>query len=305
MKRLIVVAMLLSGACTRTPAPAESYIASDETAAMLLELKPGDGHDVKGTISVVGTDEGGKLKSGTRTFSGTMDGKALNLSVENGNGVTLATGIKTDEGFELTFLNNGTSAKMLFRPQPAEQFPKLVDQFRQHSAEQKQAAQQEALLAVQQKTLSVDQDSINQIATDLNAKAQAVADATLRVQAVAQSYAGASTQTARLRTAEAIATARLGRDDYRVDQISFAREQIGDGAKANHDAVADLAARLRDATARHEADGAGAEQLCQSKPALDCSGVASAMARYRRNAAQLIDAVAKETTAFEHRKSQL
>src|SRR3954462_11774563 len=233
MKRLIVVAMLLSGACTRTSAPAESYIASDDTAAMLLELKPGDGHDVKGTISVVGTDEGGKLKSGTRTLSDTMDGKALNLSVENGNGVTLATGIRTSEGFELTFLNNGTSAKMLFRPQPAEQFPKLVDQFRQHSAEQKQAAQQEALLAVQQRALSVDQDSINRLAADLNAKAQAVADATLRVQAVAQSYAGASAQTARLRTAEAIAFARLGRDDYRVDQISFAREQIGDGAKAN------------------------------------------------------------------------
>jgi hypothetical protein len=299
MKRLIVIAILLSSACARTPASTEtSYIASDDTAAMLLELKPGDGHEVKGTLSVVGTAGGGKLTSGRRTFSGTMDGKAVNLSVENGTGVTLATGLITGDGLELTFLNDGVSAKMLFRPEPAEQFPKLVDQFRQRSAEQRQAAQQDARLAIQQKALLADQDGINRIAADLNAKAQAVADAAAQVRAVAQSYTAVAAQTARLRSAEASASERLGDDDYRVGQFTLAREQIGDRAKSNHQAVFDLIARARDATARHEADVAGADQLCATKPGLDCSPVDRAIASYRRSLGQLFDAARSEAATF-------
>ncbi|HEY1604501.1 MAG TPA: hypothetical protein VGF77_02775 [Allosphingosinicella sp.] len=306
MKRLIVIAILLSGACTRTPAPAESsYIASDDTAAMLLEMKPGEGHEVKGTLSVVGTEAGGKLTSGSRTFSGTIDGKAVNLSLENGTGITLATGVMTGDGLELTFLNNGVSAKMLFKPEPAEQFPKLVDQFRRRSAEQKQAVQQDALLAIQQKALSADQDGINRIAADLNAKAQAVADAATQVRAVAQSYAAMTVQTARLRTAEASAAQRLGPDDYRVGQFTLAREQMGDRAKNNHQAVFDLMARAREATARHEADVAGADQLCRAKSALDCSGVDSAILSYRRNVAELFEAARSEAAAFAQRRSEL
>ncbi|HEX4738687.1 MAG TPA: hypothetical protein VH331_14110 [Allosphingosinicella sp.] len=51
--------------------------------------------------------------------------------------------------------------------------------------------------------------------------------------------------------------------------------------------------------------GPGRNSFANQNPRSIGSGVASAMARYRRNAAQLIDAVAKETAAFEQRKSQL
>lgn len=302
---VIVTGLLLSAGCASSGATGGTYIATNDDVALMIELQPEKDAEVTGAITLVGVDPKGALISARRSLSGTVSGDTLNLNIENGSGLTIATGTKVEEGLDLTMLHDGTSEHYIFKRQSPEQFPKIVADFRVRAATQKQAAQQASLDVIKEKALAGYQDRINSIAAEVTKGAEGVSDATSRINSAAQSYLPVSIKIARLRSAEKATSSRFGSDDYRVGQLTLTREQESDSAKTNHEAVSDLVARLREATARHETDAATASELCRVNTALDCHILNAAMNAYRVNAREFFDSVTKETTAFERGKAYL
>ena len=219
--------------------------------------------------------------------------------------MTIATGTKVDENLDLTLLHDGTSERYTFKRQSPEQFSKIVADFRVRAAALKQAAQEASLNVVQQKALAGYQDRINRIAAEVTNRTESVTEATARLNTAAQSYLPVSRQVARLRSAENAASYRLGSDDYRTSQIALARGQATDAAQADHDAVADLVDRLREAIHRHETDVASSNELCRANRALDCRNLNDAMKAYRVNSTTFLAAVAREGAAFQRHKGDL
>lgn len=302
---MIVTSFMLTAGCAGSGATTGTYIATDDNAALMVEIQTGKDSEVSGAITLVGVDPRGALISGKRPFSGTIQGDTLNLNIENGLGLTIATGTKIDEGLDLTLLHDGTSERYTFKRQQPDQFPKIVADFRVRAASQKQAVQQASLDVIKQKALVGYQDRINSIAAEVTKGADSITDATSRVNSAAQSYLPVSIKVSRLRSVEKATSSRFGSDDYRVGQLSLTREQESDSAKTNHEAVSGLVARLHEATARHETDAATANELCRGNTWLDCHILIAAMNAYRLNAREFFDSVAKETTAFEREKPYL
>ena len=56
-----------------------TYIATDDNAALMIELQRGKDTEVSGAVTLVGVDPGGALISGRRPFSGSVSGNTLNL----------------------------------------------------------------------------------------------------------------------------------------------------------------------------------------------------------------------------------
>ena len=88
----IVAGAGLLAACSAQPRAGGTYIASDADGALMVQFTSVHDGQVNGTISLVGAADDGKNVAGTRPFSGTIEGKALNLSIESGTGVGLGTG---------------------------------------------------------------------------------------------------------------------------------------------------------------------------------------------------------------------
>lgn len=83
---LVAIAMLAG--CSRGSAKLGSYIASDDDTAFMVQIASIEDGRVSGSVSVVTSDDNGKTTAVTRPMSGTIEGDALNLSVENGTGLS-------------------------------------------------------------------------------------------------------------------------------------------------------------------------------------------------------------------------
>lgn len=300
-----IVSLLLLAGCVGASNPTGTYIANDEAGGVMVQIKTAEDDTVTGTFTAAMLDAAGDIQAGARSFSGTVEGNALNFSIENGTGVSLATGFSTSDGLELTILSNGGSQKLILKKATVGEFPKIAANLRIRAAALKQAAEGKALATVQRKALSSAQDRINSVANDISAKAQAVANGIDQIERIVASYAAAATRADRLRGAQSVATRKLGSDDYRVDQISFAREQNADVARSDHESVQDALERLETALVRHEADATAVRKLCIANSSLNCAALDAALNVYRRHAQEFRIAAANERTAFAQRRPRL
>ena len=302
---LLTAGLLLMAGCAGSSNPTGTYLTSDEAGGVMIQMKSAKDDTVSGTFTAALLDERGDVQAGARSFSGTVEGNALNLNIENGTGVSLASGFTTSDGLELTILSNGKSQKLILTKGTTAEFPKIVANLRTRAAELKQVTEEQALAVVQHKALNSAQDRINSVANSISIKAQTVANGVAQIERIVASYAVAATRTDRLRAAQSVATRKLGSDDYRVDQISFAREQNADAARSDHESVQDALERLDAAVVRHETDATAVRQLCIANSSLNCTVLDSALNTYRRHAQEFRLAAAKERTAFARRKLHL
>ena len=308
MKAILAGAMLACSiivpGCSRDAGVVGSYIGGDASARMMLQIASVKDHDVRGKLIAVITDRTGKVTAVDKAVEGTIEAGAVNLNLETGAGLSLLTGKMTDDGLELTMFVGNTSQKLAFVRSDPNEFAGLVDGVRKSAAQIKQASAQEAARQTGLRRAAVDQARIDAFSTDMAARSDRLADSTLRIGALSSGYRSTAAQAARLAGQRATLAAGAGDGDYRLDQISWARERNSDAAATRHDTVTDALKSLAPVVSQHEADAASMMALCQGNHDLDCSRVGPVMSTYRMRVAAFREAGQREQSIYATERSK-
>ena len=290
--------------CSRDAGVVGSYIGGDASARMMLQIASVKDHDVRGKLIAVITDRTGKVTAVDKAVEGTIEAGAVNLNLETGAGLSLLTGKMTDDGLELMMFVGNTSQKLAFVRSDPNEFAGLVDGVRKSAAQIKQASAQEAARQTGLRRAAVDQARIDAFSTDMAARSDRLADSTLKIGALSGGYRSTAAQAARLAGQRATLAAGAGDGDYRLDQISWARERNSDAAATQHDTVTDALKSLAPVVAQHEADAASMMALCQGNHDLDCSRVGPVMSTYRIRVAAFREAGQREQSIYATERSK-
>jgi len=134
--RLLALSFVLLG-CSGPTSSAGTYITQAPGFVMMLQIEPGSGDKIDGTISSVQVLSNGEISALRKPISGTIDDKAVNFSIiyPPGNDPTSVpvTGIMTDQGLELTFFVHGHSTSATFRKGKAEEFSAIAQSIQNQS----------------------------------------------------------------------------------------------------------------------------------------------------------------------------
>jgi hypothetical protein len=299
------LALALSlAACSNQSSAIGSYIASDPSAAVMVQITSLEGHNIGGYFSLVSAEEGGKVEAGRRPFSGTIEDGALNLSVENGTGVSLVTGHLDGGNLQLTFFNNGASTKLTFEKSDAAKFDQTATRVREAAAGDLQ--QMQAVAAAQQNIShrSDQQKSIDRLTSLLEATTTSLAENTRKIPLAIAAYhtAGAKTQT--LQQARAGLSAASYDSEYKSSQIEYAidgmKNQV-EQAHANLSQMAETLSRVRQSK-HDEADTMFSQ--CQADSLLNCNGLRVSLSKFDAATAEFQGNFAREQAAFQEFKGR-
>lgn len=186
---VISVTAVLLAACSTDPAGVGSYVASEQDGAMMVQITAIDDGRVTGTLSMVSANSQGKTSAVTRPLSGTLEGEALNLTIDNASGPSLITGTLDGDALRLTFFGRENSSEVVFTRSDAEKFNALVADTRQQAAATKlgleaDAAQQDRITRRAKTQAAIDRD-----ADRLLAKAQELSEKLKRLDVITPSTA--------------------------------------------------------------------------------------------------------------------
>lgn len=298
---LLAVAASLAG-CSGESGIRGSYINHDDSSgALLVQIDDVHDHNVNGTISIVGTDAKGGIVSRRTPLSGTTDGKALNLTMENGTGSGMVTGTVVPAGLQLTLLGNGQSVRLLFKRADPAEFDKIVSDVRTQATQARQETAAATIEEEHTKELANIQRAIESAADRLLFDARAVSEKSRQVENVIDGYPRFTARAAQLRAA-------AKQVDPRSD-ITGRLDDIRWRLNANRDTVADAhsdsQAAIRDLEGSNAGDVNKANQLlqeCQTDRRLNCTRLAGALNAYATSAAGLRASVGRETAAFESQR---
>jgi hypothetical protein len=304
--RVLWISLLaaLLASCTGEAGVRGSYINHDESgAAFLVQIDEVHDHNVNGTISFVGADATGKILSTRTPLSGTIDGNAVNLTIENGMGSGMATGTVVRAGLQLTLLGNGQSMRLLFRRADPAEFDKIVTGVRAKATQARQDAATAAIEDAHTKELTNVQRNIESAADRLFADAQGASEKSRQIENVIAGYPRFTARAAQLRAAARQVDPRndlTGRlDDIRW-RLSANRETVSGAHSDAQDAVRDL-------DRSNAGDVSRANQLfaeCQADRRLNCTRLAGALNAYNTSVARLRAAVGREGSAFEAQRAR-
>jgi hypothetical protein len=297
----LLAALLAS--CSGESGVRGSYINHDETgAAFLVQIDDVHDQNVNGTISFVGADATGKILSTRTPLSGTIDGKAVNLTIENGMGSGMATGTVVPAGLQLTLLANGQSMRLLFKRADPAEFDKIVTDVRAKATQARQDTATAAIEDAHTKELANIQRNIESAADRLFADAQGASEKALHVENVIAGYPRFTARAAQLRAA--------ARQVDPHNDLTGRFDDIRWRLSANRDTVSgahsDAQAAVRDLDGSNAGDVSRANQLlaeCQIDRRLNCKRLAGALNAYNSNVAGLRAAVGREGSAFEAQRA--
>jgi hypothetical protein len=280
-----------------------SYINHDDSSsAFLVQIDDVHDRNVNGTISIVGTDAKGQIVSRRIPVSGTVEGKALNLTFENGTGSGMATGTVVPAGLQLTLLGNGQSMRLLFKRADPAEFDKIVSDVRTKAAQARQDIAAAAIDDEHTKELASVQRNIESAADRLLADAQIANEKSRQVENVISGYPRFTARAAQLRAAARQVDAR--------NDISGRLDDIRWRLSANRDIVAnahsDSQAAVGDLEGSNASDVNRANQLigeCDTDRRLNCARLAGALNAYSTSAAGVRAAVGREGSAFESQQA--
>lgn len=294
----IVVSAAVLSACSAQPAGVGSYIASDPDYAMMIQITSNDAGRVNGSLSVVASDENGKTHAVARPFSGTLEKDALNLSIENGQGVSLATGILDGKNLKLTFFNNGGSNQIAFVKKDASEFDKLVGNTRVRSAEKQQeietAAAQRDRMAQRSKT----QKSIDEFTDRVLAKASELRDKTKKLDVVIAGYQAAGSRIGKMQAAKRNLNANSDEGAYRASSIEYDIDGISSDVTAMHGDVKSYAKELSGFIGETTSQSSSLFAECNADPLLNCSRLGEAMALMMTRNREFLGGLTRENAAF-------
>lgn len=293
----VVFAGLLAG-CSSQPDAMGSYVTSDGESVMMVRLTSVSDGQVSGTISVVATDEEGKNQAGTRPLYGTIEGNALNLSIEGGNGVAMATGTIEDENLHLTMFGNGGSTRLTLAKSDTEEFNELANTSRVRAAEKKHEIESVAALRGEVEQRSKSQKAIDAFADSTFANASEVLEKSRKIEVVIAGYRATRDRTGRMQTAKRGIDAQSYEGSYRVSQIDYQIDSLSNGMETTHAEVRTYMQNLRDRMG--EATSKSAQHLaeCQADQMLNCARLAASMITLQTRYQQFRRDYARENAAF-------
>jgi hypothetical protein len=299
---VLAVAASLAG-CSGESGIRGSYLNHDDSSgALLVQIDDVHDHNVNGTISIVGTDAKGQIISRRTPLSGTIDGKALNLSMENGTGSGMVTGTVVPTGLQLTLLGNGQSMRLLFKRADPAEFDRIVSDVRTKATQARQETAAAVIEEEHTRELTNIQRAIESTADRLLFDARAVSEKSRQVENVIAGYPRFTARAAQLRAAAKQVDPRndmTGRlDDIRW-RLSANRDTVTDAHSGSQAAVRDL-------EGPSTGDVDRANQFlgeCQTDRRLNCTHLATALNAYATSAAGLRASVARETAAFESQRA--
>ena len=299
---LIVTAATLSS-CSKTSGLIGSYIDADYgDGVMMVQIDSVDHRDVHGTVSLATFDNSGVVHSSRVPISGTVEGKALNLSVENGAGTTVLNGTIVPVGLDLTGMGNGHSIRFLFKRKDASEFNLALEKLRTQSAQSQQEGQAAAFKAESAARGVQLQSQINGHIDQLLSDAEAITAKTRQLDNAIVYYQRISARNAQLRAT----AARLGSDDA-TGRTADAESRVDGNRNLAANAHDQMRSFWQNVQGQSEANLRRASDFmaeCQSNSRLSCSRLASAVAEYSNSVSELRTAVGRETAAYDSQRTR-
>jgi hypothetical protein len=281
---LATVTMLV--ACSSTSGKLGSYIASDDDAAFMVQITSMENGQVKGSMSVVMADESGKTTAATRPMSGTIEGNALNLSVENGTGLSLATGTIEDDSLRLTFFAKGNSSQLKFAKSDASKFDELANATRHRAAEKGQEIESAAATKGRIEQRAKIQKSIDRLADAVFSKTQEVQEKVRKIDVVIAGYGSAHNRAEKMQGAKATIGSASPDAEYRASQIDYQLGSISNDMENMHNQVQNYMQSLNSFMADAASQSPQFLAECQADELLNCSrlsaGLQSLQTRYQQ-----------------------
>lgn len=296
----VVFAGLLAG-CSSQPDAMGSYVTSDGESVMMVRLTSVSDGQVSGTISVVATDEEGKNQAGTRPLYGTIEGNALNLSIEGGNGVAMATGTIEDENLHLTMFGNGGSTRLTLAKSDTEEFNELANTSRVRAVEKRHEIESAAALRGRVEQRSKSQTAIDQFADSTFANASEVLEKSRKIEVVIAGYRAARDRTGRMQNAKRQIDTESYQGSYRVSQIDYQIDSLSSGMETTHAEVQTYMQNLSGLV--NEATSKSTQLLaeCEADQLLNCARLSESMRLLRTRYQQFRRDYARENAAFAGR----
>lgn len=273
-------------ACSSTSGKLGSYIASDDDAAFMVQITSMENGQIKGSMSVVMADASGKTTAATRPISGTIEGNALNLSVENGTGLSLVTGTIEDDGLKLTFFAKGNSSQLKFTKSEASKFDELANATRHRAAEKGQEIESAAATKERIEQRVKVQKSIDRLADTVLAKAQEVQEKVRKIDVVIAEYGVAHNRAGKMQGAKAAIGSASPEAEYRASQIDYQLGSISNDMEDMHNQVQNYMQSLNSFMADAASQSPQFLAECQADELLNCSrlsaGLQSLQTRYQQ-----------------------
>ncbi|RJF85542.1 hypothetical protein D3876_16585 [Sphingomonas cavernae] len=280
-----------------------SYIASDDDAAFMVQITTIDDGRVNGSVSVVTSDENGKTKAVTRPMSGTIEGNALNLSVENGTGLSLVTGAVEGDNLRLTFFANGNSTQLNFAKRDAGKFEELANAKRHRAAEKQQEIETAAAVQDRVEQRAKIQKSIDRLADAVFTKAQEVQEKSRKMDVVIAGYRTAHDRAGRMQTAKRDMNLGSPESQYRVSQIDYQLDSLSNDVKGMHDQVRNYMQSLNGFMADAASQSPQLFAECQADELLNCSRLSAGLQTLRTRHQQFQAEYQRENAAFSSKRS--
>lgn len=298
---IAVIIGLLAG-CASQPAGVGSYVTAEDGAAMMVQITSIDEGRVTGTVSVVTSEENGKTSAMTRSFSGTLEGKALNLSIENGYGVSLATGMLEGDRLRLTFFGNGNSQQILFAKSDATEFDRRVDATRIRSAEKKQEIETAAAQKERIEQRAKTQRAINVLADNLFEKARDIQEKAKRLDAVMAGYRSARDRVGKMQTTKRGIDVNSYDASYRIGEIDYQIDGLAHDMESAHRDVQSYAESVDRFMAETGSQSSSLMAECEADQLLDCARLSAAAQLLNSRNQEFRGAHSREKAAFEGKR---
>ena len=298
----ILATVLLAG-CNSKPAGVGSYIVSEDDGALMVQITSIEAGRVNGSFSVVTAVNGGKTQAVTRPLSGTIEGNALNLTVENGTGLSLVTGVIDGDDLRITMFANGSSTQATLAKSDAGKFEELANGQRYRAAEKLQEVETAAASKERIKQRSKIQDSIDRLADSMFDKSQEVQEKSKKTDIVIAEYRVGYSRVGKMRSAKQKFDAESVDDAYRISQLDYQIDGISNNMESVHTQVQSYMESLNGfmADARSQSSLLIAE--CAADELLNCSRLSSAKQTLTVNYQQFQKGYEREKTAYNGKRT--
>lgn len=294
MRRWAVIAVVaITVGCSSQSDIAGSYISSDDNGGVMVQLTSITDGRVAGTMSVLSVKPDGKIDAVSRPLNGTIENAAVNLTVENGTGVSLVTGKVAGDKLSLTFFAHGNSTKLMFTKGEASNFDELADKLRVKAASNLEGVEVRAAQAGRIKQRSKTQGEINSLTDETLSLTEEASSKITKFDGVIAAYKVAAGRRQRMTAAKRLA------NDFDGGQIEFQMTSLDNDMENIHQSVVDFRNKLGDALGRLETQAIPHKTECQSDKLLSCQGLGDALIAFGKVANEFNKAFEREEAAFK------
>lgn len=295
-------AVLLAG-CNSQPAGVGSYIASDADGAFMVQITSIEDGRVNGSLSVIAATEDGKTPAVTRPISGTIEGNTLNLTVENGTGLSLVTGAIDGNDLRLTLFGNGNSTQLTLAKSDASKFEELANGQRYRAAEKLQQVETAAASKERIKQRSKIQDSIDRLADNMFEKSQEVQEKSKKTDLVIAEYRVGYSRVGKMRSAKQKFDAESVDDAYQISQLDYQIDGISNNMESVHTQVQSYMESLNGFMADATSQSSQFLAECAADELLNCSRLSSAKQTLTVNYQQFQKGYEREKAAYNGKRA--